>query len=62
MYGAIWRALPGPWFVKLLFALIFIVTAIIVLVAWVFPWADLMFLPQDVTVGALAKTAVLPLS
>lgn len=62
MYGAIWRALPGPWFVKTLFALIFLVTVLIVLVAWVFPWADLMFLPQDVTVGALAQTPVAALS
>lgn len=53
MYGAIWRALPGPWPVKLLFALIFVAAIVIALVAWVFPWADLQFVPQEeVTVGA----------
>lgn len=54
MYGAIWRALPGPAFIKLLFALIFIAAIAISLVAWVFPWIDAMLMPQDVTLGEAA--------
>lgn len=58
MYGSIWRALPGPWPVKLLYALIFLAAIAIALVAWVFPWIDALLMPQDgITVGDAAATA-----
>jgi hypothetical protein len=50
MYGALWRVLPGPWWVRLLIvlALVAAITAALVLV--VFPWVDQFVTPQDVTV------------
>jgi hypothetical protein len=50
MYGALWRILPGPWWVRL-FTLVVAAAAILTaLVIWVFPVIDLMVAPQDVTV------------
>ncbi|MFC7326941.1 hypothetical protein [Marinactinospora rubrisoli] len=50
MYGLIWRALPGPAFVKLLLALALAGGAAALLWYVVFPWAD-PYLPfNDVTV------------
>lgn len=40
MYGLIWRILPGPWFVKLVFALALIAGVAALLWYVVFPWAD----------------------
>lgn len=61
MYGAIWRALPGAWPVKLLFSLIFLAAIVIALAAWVFPWADAVLLPQEgITVGEAAVAALAP--
>lgn len=37
MYALIWRALPGPWPVKAVFALAIIVGIVAVLFTWVFP-------------------------
>lgn len=52
MYGALWRAFPGPWPVKLLFMLVVIAAVLAACVLWLFPWIDQTFLtPQDVTVG-----------
>ncbi|MCM1013234.1 MULTISPECIES: hypothetical protein [unclassified Brevibacterium] len=37
MYGLIWRILPGPWFVKLVLALILIAAVVYLLMQYVFP-------------------------
>ncbi|EKU46119.1 hypothetical protein C272_12747 [Brevibacterium casei S18] len=37
MYAFIWRLLPGPWFVKLVFALILIAAVVLLLMQYVFP-------------------------
>ncbi|GAA4510292.1 hypothetical protein [Brevibacterium yomogidense] len=37
MYGLLWRALPGPWIVKLLICLVLIAAAVYVLMEYVFP-------------------------
>ena len=50
MYAALWRILPGPWWVR---ALILAAAAAVVLTAcvlWVFPWVNDFITPQDVTV------------
>lgn len=58
MYGSIWRALPGPWPVKLLLSLILIAAALYALITWVFPWVDTWLTPvPDITVG-LAQLAL----
>jgi hypothetical protein len=50
MYGALWRVLPGPWWVRLLILLIAAAAILAALVYWVFPVVDQMVAPQDVTV------------
>jgi hypothetical protein len=50
MYGALWRVLPGPWWVRLLILLIAAAAILTALVYWVFPVVDQMVAPQDVTV------------
>lgn len=50
MYAALWRVLPGPWFVKLLIVLILVAAVLFALVTWVFPLVDSYVAPQDVTV------------
>ncbi len=51
MYAALWRILPGPWWLKLFFLLLLIAAAVYALMYWVFPWASPFITPpQDVTV------------
>lgn len=60
MYGALWRAIPGPWPVKLLVMLVLIAAVLYAMVTWVFPWVDETFLKtgDDITVGMQLVTAV----
>jgi hypothetical protein len=51
MYAAIWRALPGPVWVRLLLVLLLLAAVLGALVTWVFPFVDSFFTPQEVTVG-----------
>ncbi|MGB3909721.1 MAG: hypothetical protein WBL06_04550 [Pseudolysinimonas sp.] len=50
MYGALWRILPGPWWVRLFILLVAAAVILTALVYWVFPVVDQMVAPQDVTV------------
>lgn len=50
MYGAIWRILPGPIWLRIILALLLIVAAVYALFTWVFPWVDGIVNPIDVTV------------
>jgi hypothetical protein len=38
MYGALWRVLPGPWWVRGLILLALAAAIVAVCVFWVFPW------------------------
>jgi hypothetical protein len=38
MYGALWRILPGPWWVRTLILLALLAAILAVCVYWVFPW------------------------
>lgn len=54
MYGAVWRAIPGPWPIKLLVYLALIAAVLYALATWVFPWVDAeIVLPntEDITVA-----------
>lgn len=52
MYGALWRAIPGGWPVRLLVFAVLMAAVLYALITWVFPWADANLLPDpDVTVG-----------
>lgn len=50
MYAALWRALPGAWWIRLLLVILLILGVLAALVFWVFPWADHFVTPQEVTV------------
>jgi len=50
MYGALWRILPGPVWVRVILLLILAAIVLFALVTWVFPWVDHLVAPQDVTV------------
>lgn len=50
MYGALWRMLPGPWWVRLLIVLIVVVALLYVLFWYGFPWVSQFVNPQEVTV------------
>jgi hypothetical protein len=50
MYAALWRVLPGPWFVRALILLVAAAAVLAALVLWVFPWVDALVAPSDVVV------------
>lgn len=50
MYAALWRVLPGPWWVRALILLVAVAAILTALVLWVFPWVDTLVAPQDVVV------------
>lgn len=50
MYAALWRVLPGPWFVRLLILLVLVAAVLYALAFWVFPWVAEFVNPQDVVV------------
>ncbi|WP_346008391.1 hypothetical protein [Janibacter terrae] len=51
MYAAIWRRLPGPTAVKVVEALVLLVSLLVVLAQWVFPWVASLLPPDATTVG-----------
>lgn len=50
MYAALWRALPGPVWLRILLLLILIAVVLYVLATWVFPWVQDIVDTQEVTV------------
>jgi hypothetical protein len=50
MYGALWRVLPGPWWLRLLIVLALAAAVLYGLFFYVFPWISEMVNPQEVTV------------
>ena len=48
MYGALWRALPGPVWLRIL--LLLVLLAVVLFVQWVFPWLNTFVNVSDVTV------------
>lgn len=51
MYGAIWRLLPGPVWLRLIIVLALLSAVVAALFTWVFPWVQEFVDTQDVTVG-----------
>jgi hypothetical protein len=45
MYAALWRALPGPWPVRLLIVLVLLAAAAYLLVFHVYPWVMQEYFP-----------------
>jgi hypothetical protein len=50
VYSALWRLLPGPWWVRVLLVLILVAAALFALVEWVFPAVNDLLPTPDVTV------------
>ncbi len=50
MYGALWRVLPGPWWLRVIILLVAAAVVLTALVIWVFPYVDELVSPQEVTV------------
>lgn len=51
MYAALWRILPGPWWVRVLILLVLVAAVLYGLFWYVFPWVSQFVNPQEVTVG-----------
>jgi hypothetical protein len=51
MYAALWRVLPGPWWVRVLILVVAAAAVLAALVYWVFPAITPLFAPTDVTVS-----------
>ena len=52
MYAALFRALPGPLWVRIILLVVLALAALAVLVIWVFPFVDQFVNNQDVTVAS----------
>ncbi len=50
MYGALWRVLPGPWWVRVIILAVLVAAVVAALIFWVFPWVDQFISLQEVTV------------
>jgi hypothetical protein len=51
MYGALWRVLPGPWWLRVIILVVLLAVVLAALILWVFPFVDQFVAPQDVTVS-----------
>ncbi|MFF2631320.1 hypothetical protein ACFVR6_00390 [Microbacterium sp. NPDC058021] len=51
MYAALWRVLPGPWWIRVLILLVLAAAVLYGLFFFVFPWVSTILTPEDVTVG-----------
>ena len=50
MYGALWRVLPGPAWVRVILLLAIAAGVVFILFTWAFPRVDGILNPIDVTV------------
>lgn len=50
MYAALWRVLPGPWWLRLLIVIVLVAAVLYGLFFYVFPWISELVNPQEVTV------------
>ena len=51
MYGALWRLLPGPVWVRILLIMVIVAVVLFCLVEWVFPWVNSLIPVSEATVG-----------
>ena len=51
MYAAIWRILPGPWWVRLFLVLVVVAAILYGLFFYVFPWVAPIITPGEVDLG-----------
>lgn len=51
MYAALWRVLPGPWWIRVLILLVLAAAVLYGLFFYVFPWVSTLLNAEAVTVG-----------
>ncbi|MFT4136702.1 hypothetical protein [Microbacterium sp.] len=51
MYAALWRLLPGPWWVRVVILLLALAAALYGLFFYAFPWIATFIAPQQSTIG-----------
>jgi hypothetical protein len=51
MYAAIWKILPGPFWLRISLAVILAAAVIAGLMVFVFPWVDTLMTSQNSSVG-----------
>jgi hypothetical protein len=51
MYAALWRILPGPIWLRVIFAVALVAAVLFVLATWVYPWVDALLVGDDSVVG-----------
>lgn len=52
MYAGLWRALPGPLWLRLILVLLLLAVVLVALAAWIFPWLESIIGPREATVAA----------
>jgi hypothetical protein len=62
MYAALWRVLPGPWWVRVLILLVLVAAVLYGLLFYAFPWVSQFVNPQEVTVTLPVAPPVAPAS
>jgi hypothetical protein len=62
MYGALWRVLPGPWWVRVLILLVLVAAVLYGLLFFAFPWVSQFVNPQEVTVTLPVAPSGAPVS
>lgn len=50
MYAALWRVLPGPWWVRVLVLIAAAAAIVYGLFTYAFPWLGALIDPENVTV------------
>jgi hypothetical protein len=50
MYGALWRILPGPWWLRVIILVVLLAAVLGACIVWVFPFIDHFVAPTDSTV------------
>lgn len=48
MYAALWRLLPGRWWLKLLILIVLVAAVLYALYFYVFPWVSPLITPGEV--------------
>ena len=50
MYAALWRILPGPWWLRVLILIVAVAAVLYGLFFYAFPWFSALITPQEVVV------------
>ncbi len=51
MYGALWRVLPGPVWLRIVILVLIAAAVLGACIYWIFPWLAHTFFDTDATVG-----------